>query len=99
MKRLVLLSLVAAILSLAGCRWFCDLLLDNLDQPPKRRPGMSDESYARVLEEHRLSENVREMRESENADHMEQYGYPKYPNVPCPPYKDDRTAVEKAISR
>jgi hypothetical protein len=23
MKRLVLLSLVAAILSLAGCRWFC----------------------------------------------------------------------------
>ncbi len=92
MRRLVILCVLVVIVPLAGCRWFGEFLTTNinnsLDKPPKREPGMSDKRYERVLEEHRLSRTMREMQESENATHMKEYGYPKYPDVYCPPSDD-----------
>lgn len=89
MKRTAILALMVLVLSLTGCRWFGDFINSNLDNdPPKRRPGTSDERYERELEQWRIDRQVRTMQESENKDYMKQYGYPEYPNVPCPPSDD-----------
>lgn len=92
LKRLLALSLVAGVLSFTGCQWLTELLNTNAagdsDKLPDRRPGWSDERYAFAVEEHRRSELSREMMERENQFHMKEFGYPKYPQVYCPPLED-----------
>ncbi|MCU0963262.1 MAG: hypothetical protein MUF48_24485 [Pirellulaceae bacterium] len=92
MKRLLMASLLVGMLSLTGCQWLTNLLITNIagdsDKPPERRAGWSDERYAYALEEHRRSEIARDMMERENQLHMQEFGYPKYPHVYCPPPED-----------
>jgi len=69
MKRLVILTLSALILTLAGCEFLADLLVQNLfDDRPKRRPGWSDARYEAALEERRINKIVREFNEREYED-------------------------------
>jgi len=79
MKRLVILSLSALILTLAGCEFLADLLVQNLfDDYPKRQPGWSDARYEAAVEEYNANKFEREFNEGEYEDYMEAHDYPKH---------------------
>ncbi len=100
MKRSIILSLSVLIVSLAGCHWCIDTIFGNIaNDSPKRKPGMSDAQYEYALEQHRVDEYVRDVKEWDNEHYMKQYGYPKHLDTYIPPYEDDRTDAEKMFQQ